>query len=98
MPIIAPDDVDSESLLLRAVQAAQPGCAVTLELSNEQLAYLWRVVANDIDDATSLIRSRSFSQYGPVESEHIHSNVRIGATVLGQLPLPASQSTDQGVK
>lgn len=78
-----------------AALAGQPSSAVTLELSTEQLKYLWRVITNDIDDAGSLIRSRSFSQYGPVESEQIHNNVRIGATLLGQLPAPSQSPTDK---
>jgi len=85
----------TQSLPVVVAALAQPSSAVTLELSTEQLRYLWRVITNDVDDAGSLIRSSTFSQYGPVESEQIHNNVRIGATLLGQLPTPAPPSTQE---
>lgn len=91
--------VVSDRAALDRLDAALEGAPLervscTVDLSAEQLAYLWRVISNDVSDATALIRSRSFSQYGPVESESMHNNVRVGSTLLGLLPAPASQSPD----
>lgn len=69
--------------------------ACTVDLSAEQLAYLWRLISNDISDTTSLIRSREFPQYGPVESASIHASVRIGATLIGLLPPPAAPTKQE---
>lgn len=67
----------------------------SLDLSTEQIAYLWRVIGNDIEDANALIQSRSFSQYAQADAARIHTNVRVGASLLGQLPAPASPPTHQ---
>jgi len=77
------------SPLLSSESEPQRLTRVTLDLTIEQRNYLWRVISNDVSDATAMIRSSCFTQYGPVESELIHHNVRLGAALLGQLPPPA---------
>lgn len=57
-----------------------------IDFSAEQLRYLQRLIAGDVAQNTSIIRSAAFVNYGPNESEQIHTDIRVGAAILGSLP------------
>jgi len=89
-------DVPALDRLDAALEGTAPSpVACTVDLSAEQLRYLWRLINSDVAESNKLIRSRTFLSYGPAESATIHDNVRIGATLLGSLPLPVPVLTNK---
>lgn len=69
-----------------------------LDLSAEQLAYLQRVVTNDVGEACVLSRSSGFSQLARSHREDVHHNICVGSILLGllsQFGPPVSQPTLQ---
>lgn len=66
----------------------------TIDLTEEQLRYIERLVSTDMIDSMRVIRSRSFEGYGPVESTRMHADVRIAAALIGQI-LPKRPSVDE---
>jgi hypothetical protein len=59
---------------------------LTCDFTAEQLRYIARLVGRDVAQLTDIVRSPAFDHYGPVESERIHHDIRIGAGILGALP------------
>jgi hypothetical protein len=59
---------------------------ITIDLTPDQLRYIQRLIGADVAQLTQIVRSPSFDAYGPVESERIHADIRMGAGILGSLP------------
>ena len=66
--------------------------SLTCDLTVEQLRYIAKLVGADVAQNTAIVRSGAFDAYGPNESDAIHCDIRIGASILGSLPrLPRMQ-------
>lgn len=59
---------------------------LTCDFTPEQLRYIAKLVGADIAQLTAIVRSDAFANYGPIESEQIHADIRIGAGILGSMP------------
>lgn len=57
-----------------------------LELTEEQMRHLQKVVAGTLAEDMRIVRSRAFAAYGPAESARLHDDVRLGAALLGMMP------------
>lgn len=58
----------------------------TLDLTNEQLAHVRKLLVRDVAELQAITRSREFANYGPDESEQMHAEIRIGLVLIGLLP------------
>lgn len=61
----------------------------TVDLTSEQLKYLRTLVLSDLLDNQRRVRSREFANYGPVESERIHTDITVASALIAVLPQPA---------
>lgn len=58
----------------------------TVDLTDEQLTYLRRVVVRDVTQLQEIVRSRAFENYGENESKRICEDIGIGSVLIGILP------------
>lgn len=58
----------------------------TLDLTETDLRFIQSLTISMVNDATRIIRSPEFDNYGPVESADIHRDIREGCQLLGKLP------------
>lgn len=60
----------------------------TLDLTDEQLAHVRKLLVRDVAELQVITRSDAFAHYGPDESEQMHAEIRIGLVLIGKLPPP----------
>jgi hypothetical protein len=60
----------------------------TVDLTDDQLRYLRRLIASDVASCGSAVKSPQFENYGPTERERVFADIRTGAQLIGLLPTP----------
>lgn len=69
--------------------AAEPMTTLrTIDLTDEQLAHIRKVIVRDLAELQSIVRSAAFENYGEVESARMHEEIRIASALIGVLPMP----------
>lgn len=64
---------------------------ITIDLTEDQLAHIRKLLVRDLAELQSIVRSPTFSSYGPVESEQMHEDIRTDSALIGMLPMPAKK-------
>lgn len=62
---------------------------ITVDLTEEQLWHIRKLLVRDLAELQGIVRSNAFAAYGPVESEQIHQDIRTDSALIGVLPMPA---------
>lgn len=64
---------------------------LTVDLTEEQLWHIRKLLVRDLAELQGIVRSGVFMNYGPVESEQIHQDIRTNSALIGSLPMPAKK-------